>query len=112
VSFQAVDLPRRRSPSGIVTMTSQGTASGRFTRAIQRGHLLAAETAARGMCPGVLELTTVVCLSHKCVVLARRALSSSLTTRRGRRSVIRNWTKTAVAGPLLWLHLRGEREAI
>jgi hypothetical protein len=28
-------------------MTSQGTAHGRFTRAVMRGHLLAAEMAAR-----------------------------------------------------------------
>src|SRR5262249_36015460 len=31
----------------VIAMTSQGTASGRFTRAIQRSHLLAAEMAGR-----------------------------------------------------------------
>ena len=32
-----------RSPSGIETMTSQGTAHGRFQRAINRRHIQAAE---------------------------------------------------------------------
>jgi hypothetical protein len=41
-------------------MTSQGTAHGRFTRAIQRGHLLAAETAAREM--GTLSLSDALAL--------------------------------------------------
>ena len=41
-------------------MTSQGTAHGRFQRAIQRGHLLAAETAAREM--GSLSLSDALAL--------------------------------------------------
>jgi hypothetical protein len=41
-------------------MTSQGTASGRFTRAIQRGHLFAAEMAAREM--GSLSLSDALAL--------------------------------------------------
>jgi hypothetical protein len=41
-------------------MTSQGTAHGRFQRAIQRGHLLAAETAAREM--GMLSLSNALSL--------------------------------------------------
>ena len=41
-------------------MTSQGTAHGRFTRAIQRGHLLAAEMAAREM--GQLSLSNALSL--------------------------------------------------
>jgi hypothetical protein len=41
-------------------MTSQGTAHGRFQRAIQRGHLLAAETAAREM--GTLSLSDALSL--------------------------------------------------
>jgi hypothetical protein len=47
-------------------MTSQGTASGRFTRAIKRGHLLAAETAAREM--GSLSLSEALSL---CLLLER-----------------------------------------
>jgi hypothetical protein len=39
----------RRCPIGIGTMTSQGTPCGRFTRAIQRGHLFAGEMTAREM---------------------------------------------------------------
>jgi hypothetical protein len=38
-----------RSPSGFKTMTSQGSAHARFTRAIQRRHLFHAELAAREM---------------------------------------------------------------
>src|SRR5262249_2003595 len=38
-----------RRPSGIGTVTSQGSAHARFTRAVQRGHLFAAEMAAREM---------------------------------------------------------------
>jgi hypothetical protein len=41
-------------------MTSQGTAHGRFTRAIKRGHLLAAETAAREL--GSLSLSDALSL--------------------------------------------------
>src|SRR3954464_463197 len=41
-------------------MTSQGTAHARFTRAIQRGHLLAAETAAREL--GVLSTADALAL--------------------------------------------------
>jgi hypothetical protein len=41
-------------------MTSQGTARGRFGRAIQRGHLLAAEVAAREM--GSLSLSDALAL--------------------------------------------------
>jgi hypothetical protein len=41
-------------------MTSQGTAHGRFTRAVQRGHLLAAEMAAREM--GHLSLSNALSL--------------------------------------------------
>jgi hypothetical protein len=47
-------------------MTSQGTASGRFTRAIQRGHLLAAEMAAREM--GHLSLSNALSL---CILYRR-----------------------------------------
>ncbi len=47
-------------------MTSQGTASGRFTRAIQRGHLFVAETAAREM--GHLSLSNALSL---CVLYRR-----------------------------------------
>lgn len=42
-------------------MTSQGTAHGRFQRAIQRGHLLAAEMAAREM--GTVNLADALRLS-------------------------------------------------
>ena len=42
-------MPHSRRPSGITTMTSQGTAHGRFQRAINRRHLLPAEMAAREM---------------------------------------------------------------
>jgi hypothetical protein len=42
-------------------MTSQGTAAGRFQRAIQRGHLLAAETAAREL--GSLSLSEALALT-------------------------------------------------
>src|SRR5438132_1157107 len=41
-------------------MTSQGTARGRFQRAIKRGHLLAAETAAREL--GALSLSDALAL--------------------------------------------------
>ena len=41
-------------------MTSQGTAHARFQRAIQRGHLLAAETAARKL--GTLSLSDALSL--------------------------------------------------
>jgi predicted AAA+ superfamily ATPase len=41
-------------------MTSQGTAHARFTRAIKRGHLLAAETAAREL--GALSLSDALAL--------------------------------------------------
>ena len=41
-------------------MTSQGTAHGRFQRAIKRGHLLAAEMAAREM--GALSLSDSLAL--------------------------------------------------
>jgi hypothetical protein len=44
-----------RRPSGIEMMTSQGTAHGRFTRAIRGGHLLNAEIAAREL--GALSLS-------------------------------------------------------
>src|SRR5215475_2122355 len=47
-------------------MTSLGTASGRFTRAIQRGHLFAAELAAREM--GHLSLSNALSL---CVLYRR-----------------------------------------
>jgi hypothetical protein len=50
-------------------MTSQGTASGRFTRAIKRGHLFAAEMAARDM--GTLSLSDALAL-----VLLLRAVRS------------------------------------
>jgi hypothetical protein len=40
-------MPQSRRPSGHQTMTSQGSAHGRFQRAIKRRHLLAAEMAAR-----------------------------------------------------------------
>ena len=42
-------IPFRRRPSGIGMMTSQGTAHGRFQRAIQHRNLFAAEMAAREM---------------------------------------------------------------
>jgi len=44
----AIDRNGRR-PSGIATMTSQGTAHGRFQRAIHRGNAREAEMAAREM---------------------------------------------------------------
>jgi hypothetical protein len=47
-------------------MTSQGTASGRFTCAVQRGHLLAAEMVVREM--GSLSLSNAVAL---CALMAR-----------------------------------------
>jgi hypothetical protein len=40
---------KRPSPQRHRKMTSQGSARGRFTRAVKRGHLFAAETAAREM---------------------------------------------------------------
>src|SRR5262245_8830842 len=49
-----------RRPSGIETMTSQGTAHGRFTRAIKSGHLLDAEMAAREL--GSLSLSDSLAL--------------------------------------------------
>jgi hypothetical protein len=54
-------LPQRRT-----AMTSQGTAAGRFTRAIQRGHLFAAEMAAREM--GHLSLSNALSL---CILYRR-----------------------------------------
>jgi hypothetical protein len=47
-------------------MTSQGTASGRFTRAVQSGHLFAAEMAAREM--GHLSLSNALSL---CILYRR-----------------------------------------
>jgi hypothetical protein len=47
-------MSRARRPSGIETMTSQGTAHGRFQRAIQRRNLFQAELAIREM--GTLSL--------------------------------------------------------
>jgi predicted AAA+ superfamily ATPase len=48
-------------------MTSQGTAHARFTRAIKRGHLLAAETAAREL--GSLSLSDALSL---CLLYERK----------------------------------------
>jgi len=55
----------RRRPSGIETMTSQGTARGRFQRAIHRRHVQNAEVAAREM--GGLSLADALLL---CELLA------------------------------------------
>src|SRR5262249_5650507 len=46
-------------------MTSQGTASGRFTRAVQRGHLFAAEMAAREMGPMSLSNALSLCILYR-----------------------------------------------
>ena len=46
-------------------MTSQGTASGRFTRAIMRGHLFAAEMAAREMDHMSLSNAFSLCLLYR-----------------------------------------------
>jgi hypothetical protein len=67
-------LPRRQSairlsgrrPSGIATMTSQGTAHGRFQRAIHARHVQNAEMAAREM--GGLPLADALTL---CELLAK-----------------------------------------
>jgi hypothetical protein len=58
-------VSRRRSPSGYHRMTSQGTAHGRFQRAIHRRHVQAAEMAAREM--GGLSLADALLL---CELLA------------------------------------------
>lgn len=50
-----------RTPSGRLQMTSQGTVHGRFQRAIQGRHLLAAETAAREL--GGLDLAEALDLT-------------------------------------------------
>jgi hypothetical protein len=55
-----------RCPSGIDTMTSQGTAHGRFRRAIQRRHIPQAEMAAReiGQLSLIDALALVVCYAR------------------------------------------------
>jgi hypothetical protein len=53
------------SPQRSPTMTSQGTASGRFTRAIQRGHLFAAEMAAREMGRMSLSNALSLCILYR-----------------------------------------------
>ncbi len=58
-------LTSSRCPSGVENMTSQGTAHGRFQRAIRRRHLLAAEMAAREL--GVLSLADAL---KFCLLLA------------------------------------------
>src|SRR3954451_19243405 len=64
-SGRGVYCPKRRRPSGIEEMTSQGTPRGRFQRAIHSRHLHNAETAAREM--GGLSLADALLL---CELLA------------------------------------------
>jgi hypothetical protein len=66
LSYQMRLVFAQPSPQRRIAMTSQGTAHGRFERAIHRGHIQAAEMAAREM--GGLSLADALSL---CELLAR-----------------------------------------
>jgi hypothetical protein len=81
-------------------MTSQGTARGRFQRAIQRGHLQAAEMAAREM--GGLSLDDALSLCE---------LMASVDPARYERAALRWLQRSSMSGcrrspKLRWLHRR------